>query len=211
MVRESPDPGGANTAPHRGDCGGCRRDRLAAARGGCDSTRAPNPGVHECHSGRGTAPSRTVGSSQREVRALPEAADPDPEQTRATGRRAKQTRGPVTGVGVTGPSAPTTAKSGSNPPHPPPRCEQLPLHRSGRALGHGRVCGRQKRPPISRCGAGATVLGTTLCSICVPGEPLLEFDRPSASTVAATAISATSASSRVRNETLIEGGTRGTA
>jgi hypothetical protein len=53
-----------------------------------------------------------------EVRALPEAADPDPEHMRATGRRAKQTRGPVTGVGVTGPSAPTTAKSGFEPTAP---------------------------------------------------------------------------------------------
>ena len=63
MVREPPDPGAADTAPHRD--GWCRRDRLAAARGGCDSTRAPNPGAYECHPGRGAAPARTVGSSQR--------------------------------------------------------------------------------------------------------------------------------------------------
>ena len=93
MVRESPDPGAANTAPHGGDCGGCRRDRLAAARGGCDGTRGPKSRRHEWHSGRRrTAPARTIGSSQRGRTPAGRSCRPTPEPIRATGRRAKQPR-----------------------------------------------------------------------------------------------------------------------
>ena len=59
----------------------------------------------------------------------------------------------------------------------------------------------QKRPPTNRCGAGVTVVGATRWPACVPGETLLEVDTLSANTVAATAISTASASSRVRSET----------
>ena len=98
MVRESPDPGVADTAPHRD--GWCRRDRLAAARGGCDSTRAPNPGVYECHPGRGAAPARTVGSSHGGSTRAAGICRPTLSTCELPAAEQSSRAGAVTGVGV---------------------------------------------------------------------------------------------------------------
>ncbi len=98
MVRESTDPGAADTASHRD--GWCRRDRLAAARGGCDNTRAPNPGVYDCHPGRGAAPGRTVGSSQRGITRAAETCRLTLSTCELPVAEQSSRAGAVTGVGV---------------------------------------------------------------------------------------------------------------